>query len=216
MLGYRRMYNTLTHLSKNACVKEISNLFCKRDNVPVLTVHQIRSLSKTPIFAHSFTAEQNPNHDVIEDTIEEDKINSKHLIEKVNDHIVSGSQGRLFAVIQILGKQYKITQEDLLLIEHNWAPTVYDQIRLEKVLLVGGANFTLIGRPVLPRNVVNITATIIQKDLTHTKFRYYYIAKRRTRNLNFIREQLTYLRINKIEVYPNLNVVAPPSEIHRV
>ncbi|XP_065200814.1 large ribosomal subunit protein bL21m [Planococcus citri] len=169
--------------------------------------HPIRPIDKTPEppKVPKFTNVYEPFQEVIEDNIEEERVKSKEIIKKVNDHIQDGSFGRLFAVIYILGKQYKVTAEDILIIEKNWAPKMKDSLRFEKVLLVGGANFTLIGRPILPRNIVNVTASILNKDLTHTKFRFYRIHKERVHNLNFVREELTYLRINNIEVYPQLN-----------
>lgn len=58
--------------------------------------------------------------------------------------------GRLFAVIYLGGHQWKITTEDILVVQGHMHFDVGDRIRLEKVLLVGGENFTLVGRPLLP------------------------------------------------------------------
>lgn len=142
--------------------------------------------------------------DVLEDSTEADKLASKAIIDKVNNHIAS-DPGRLFAIIKLNAKQYKIAENDLLLIERNWAPEVGDKLTFEKVLLVGGSSFTLIGRPILPRNLVTVTGTIIHKDLTHTKLRYYFVRKKRTHRLNFVREELTYVRINTVQVHPEIN-----------
>lgn len=43
------------------------------------------------------------------------------------------NEGRLFAVIQVMGKQYKVTAGDILVFEGYWAPTIGDKIRMEKV-----------------------------------------------------------------------------------
>lgn len=203
MLSHRVITNTLTLFAKNIKTSKnpsvLHNLGDK--NTPVCTslVHRY----STDI--HPSSNVRDSFQEVIEDDIEEERTKSKEIIKKVNDHIAEGSHGRLFAVIYILGKQYKVTTEDLLVLERNWAPKVRDNIRFEKVMLVGSANFTLIGSPVLPRNIVNVTGTIVNKDLTYTKFRYYRIAKERVKNLNFVQEELTFLRINKIEVYPQVN-----------
>lgn len=159
------------------------------------------SLTKTSLFLRS---QHTLPQDVLEDTTEADKLASRALIEKVNHHIATGP-GRLFAVIQINAKQYKIVENDLILIERHWPPDVGDELTFEKVLLVGGSSFTLIGKPILPRNLVTVTGTIINKDLTHTKLRYFHVRKKRVHNLNFIREELTYLRIKKVQVHPELN-----------
>lgn len=159
------------------------------------------SLTNTSLLQRSqHTAPQ----DVLEDTTEAEKLASRALIDKVNNHIATGP-GRLFAIIQINAKQYKIVENDLLLIERNWSPEVGDRLTFEKVLLVGGSSFTLVGKPILPRNLVTVTGTIIHKDLTHTKLRYFTIKKKRVHKLNFVREELTYIRINTVQVHPEIN-----------
>ena len=55
------------------------------------------------------------------------------LTEKINSALQSSDVGRLFAVIHIAGKQRKVTTEDIILIQHYFAPNVGDRIRLEKV-----------------------------------------------------------------------------------
>lgn len=51
----------------------------------------------------------------------------------MNEKIGSDDLGRLFAVVQICGKQRKITSEDIIVVEGYFPPTVGDRIRLEKV-----------------------------------------------------------------------------------
>jgi large subunit ribosomal protein L21 len=55
------------------------------------------------------------------------------IISKVNNQLLQQNEGRLFAVVHICGKQFKVTTEDLIIIEGNWAPQLGDQIKLEKV-----------------------------------------------------------------------------------
>lgn len=54
-------------------------------------------------------------------------------IKQVNDQIKNGKEGRLFAVVHICGKQFKITSEDVIIIEGYWPPQIGDEIKLEKV-----------------------------------------------------------------------------------
>ena len=54
-------------------------------------------------------------------------------IQKINHQIKERSHGRLFAVIAIAGKQFKITPEDVIIIQGAWFPTIGDRIRFEKV-----------------------------------------------------------------------------------
>lgn len=51
-------------------------------------------------------------------------------INKLVDH---HDEGRLFAIVHLCGKQYKVTAGDIVVIEGYWAPTIGDNIRLEKV-----------------------------------------------------------------------------------
>lgn len=103
------------------------------------------------------------------------------------------------------------------MVQETWPPDVGDRLRLEKViynlnivlvkkdsksirfsdfsclkqvLLVGGANFTLIGRPLLPRDLVKIEGTIIEKTLSYTKLNF--ILKKRQ---NFRRLKCKSFRI---------------------
>lgn len=200
MLSHRLINRTLSCLLTN--VKNAKNSYISNH---LITKNPVSSFHQYSTDIRQSTNPSSPFQEVIEDTSEEDRLQSREIIKKVNDHIAQGAHGRLFAVIYLLGKQYKVTSEDLLVIENHWAPKMKDVLIFEKVLLVGGANFTLIGRPILPKNVVRVSATVVNKDLTYTKYRLYRRAKKRVCNLNFVRNELTFLRINKIDVYPNLN-----------
>ncbi len=54
----------------------------------------------------------------------------KGVIRSVNDSMKSH---RLFAVVHLCDKQFKITQEDIILLHDNRPFDIGDQIRLEKV-----------------------------------------------------------------------------------
>jgi large subunit ribosomal protein L21 len=54
-------------------------------------------------------------------------------INNVNKLVKEQAEGRLFAVIHLCGKQYKVTAGDILVIEGYWPPTIGDKLRLEKV-----------------------------------------------------------------------------------
>lgn len=55
------------------------------------------------------------------------------VINKVNNLVQHGEEGRLFAVVHVCGKQFKVTTGDTFVIEGYWAPTVGDKIKFEKV-----------------------------------------------------------------------------------
>lgn len=98
-------------------------------------------------------------------------------IQKVNQQLAERRHGRLFAVVQVSGKQHKITEGDVLIVEGYWPPECGEKIILNKVLVLGAAEFSLIGRPLVQQGLVNVEATVIEKTLSHTKT--YFKKKRR-------------------------------------
>uniref|UniRef100_A0A8D9BDC9 Large ribosomal subunit protein bL21m n=1 Tax=Cacopsylla melanoneura TaxID=428564 RepID=A0A8D9BDC9_9HEMI len=131
----------------------------------------------------------------------EEKQMAQEVIEQVNSQIERNEQGRLFAIIHILGRQTKVTPDDIIIVDSNsFAPLNGDKIKFEKVLLVGGADFTLVGRPLLTPGLVNVTGTIIEKDLSHTRTNFRKIPRKRHMRFRFFRTQLTMIRINEIEI----------------
>ncbi|XP_076678111.1 mitochondrial ribosomal protein L21 isoform X2 [Andrena cerasifolii] len=122
------------------------------------------------------------------------------VINEINRQVATGSTGRLFAVVYLCGTQFKVTESDVIIVSGHWPPQTGDKLKLEKVLLVGGTDFTLIGRPILNRELVSIDATVIQKTLSHTITRFRMRKRKQFRRLNFYRIQRTMLRINSITV----------------
>lgn len=60
------------------------------------------------------------------------------MVTSINDQINSKSEGRLFAVVHIQGKQFKVTPEDIIIVQDKFMPTIGDQIRLNKVSRIDG------------------------------------------------------------------------------
>uniref|UniRef100_A0A0A9Y5S9 Large ribosomal subunit protein bL21m n=1 Tax=Lygus hesperus TaxID=30085 RepID=A0A0A9Y5S9_LYGHE len=143
------------------------------------------------------------------------RLTTTNTIQKVNDLIARGAEGRLFAVVHVAGKQFKITAEDIIIIEGYWPPTNGDQINLEKVMLVGGTDFTLIGRPILPHGLVTVRATVIEKDLSHTKPIFYKKRRKQYQRINFYRSHYTMLRINEIIVSGDVNNTSNTVQVER-
>lgn len=103
---------------------------------------------------------------------------------EINNQIAMGKTGRMFAVVQVCGKQFKVTENDIIIIEGFWPPNIGDRLKLEKVLLVGSTDFTLIGRPILNRELVSVDVTVIEKTLSHTKTRFRFRRRRQYRRIN--------------------------------
>lgn len=55
------------------------------------------------------------------------------ILNKINEQAKNKLCGRLFAVVHVAGKQFKITESDVIVIEGHWPPDVGDKIRLDKV-----------------------------------------------------------------------------------
>jgi len=133
---------------------------------------------------------------------------------EINNQIATDSIGRMFAVVQVCGKQFKITEHDIIIIEGFWPPNIGDQLKLEKVLLVGSKDFTLIGRPILNRELVSVDATVIEKTLSHTKTRFRFRPRKQYRRINCKILLKRYFRFTPLSlIYINeLNIVFQSTE----
>ncbi|KAK2914404.1 hypothetical protein Q8A67_002803 [Cirrhinus molitorella] len=137
------------------------------------------------------------------DPVEEEK-RHQAVVQKVNGLIEKGEYGRLFAVVHFASRQWKVTNEDLILIENHIDAACGDRIRMEKVLLVGGNDFTLIGKPLLSRDLVQVHATVIEKTESWPMVHMRFWKRHRFQKKRIIIQPQTILRINTIDVSPKL------------
>ncbi|XP_072943691.1 large ribosomal subunit protein bL21 [Epargyreus clarus] len=119
--------------------------------------------------------------------------------------LVEQRASRNFAIVHILGKQWRVTDGDLLVVEGYWPPNIGDKIRLDKVLLAATKDFSLIGRPLVQPGLVNVTATVISKGLSHTRTHFKKKRRKQFMRINFQRAQQTMLRINSVEIANKIN-----------
>ncbi|XP_032234947.2 39S ribosomal protein L21, mitochondrial [Nematostella vectensis] len=125
------------------------------------------------------------------------------IISKVEDEMARGqNSGKVFAVVHIGGRQFKITVNDTITINRIDAE-MGNKIRLEKVLLVGGENFTVIGRPLLERDLVTIFATVIEKTKTAKVIVFKKKRRKGYKRTRGHRQDITVLRINSILLNPS-------------
>ncbi len=131
---------------------------------------------------------------------------SRHaaVVSTVNQQISQQDFGRLFAVVHFAGRQWKVTDEDLILIENHIEAECGERIRMEKVLLVGAQDFTLIGRPLLGKELVRVEATVIEKTESWPKVHMRFWKRHRFQRKRIIIQPQTVLRINRIELAPRL------------
>lgn len=108
---------------------------------------------------------------------------------------------RLFAVVHMFGRQHIITNGDLIVVENNLPLKCGEKIHFNKCLVLGGKDFSLIGRPLIEKDSFKIEATVVEKTMTDHKC--FYRHKPRERGLKkFFFQSLprTVLRINSIEL----------------
>ncbi|XP_046995358.1 39S ribosomal protein L21, mitochondrial [Schistocerca americana] len=176
----------------------------KRQFFPIAGSTTVK-FSSSDARARALTQPSEIKQEVVVDSTEAENKLTRDVISRVNEQIETSKHGRLFAVVHLCGKQFKVTDEDIILVEGYWPPAVGDRIRLEKVMLVGGADFTLIGRPLLSPNLVNVEATVIEKTLSHTKTHFRKIRRKQYMRINFYRSPFTMLRINCITLEEKLH-----------
>ncbi|KAL0629418.1 39S ribosomal protein L21, mitochondrial [Plecturocebus cupreus] len=141
---------------------------------------------------------------VLPDPVEETRHHAE-VVRKVNELIAMGQYGRLFAVVHFASHQWKVTSEDLILIGNELDLQCGERIRLEKVLLVGADNFTLLGKPLLGKDLVRVEATVIEKTESWPRIIMRFRKRRNFRKKRIVVTPQTVLRINSIEIAPCLS-----------
>ncbi|XP_041839304.1 39S ribosomal protein L21, mitochondrial [Melanotaenia boesemani] len=136
---------------------------------------------------------------------EEERRRHAAVVSIVNQRIHQQNFGRLFAVVHFAGHQWKVTDEDLILIENHIEAECGERIRMEKVLLVGAEDFTLVGRPLLRKDLVRVEATVIEKTESWPKVHMQFHKRHRFQRKKIIVQPQTVLRINSIELAPSLS-----------
>ncbi|CAK9298482.1 unnamed protein product [Gordionus sp. m RMFG-2023] len=138
--------------------------------------------------------------------LHDDNISNDSIIKDVSNKIIACNKLThsiypIFAIIYLYGEQYKITNYDIIRC-HGFLPAQMGEvIKLDKVLVMGGKDFSLFGRPFLPSDMINITATVIERGLTHmyTDFRHWKKPFSKSR-MRITRYNRTVLRINNLSL----------------
>ncbi|KAL7069985.1 hypothetical protein ACQ4LE_010791 [Meloidogyne hapla] len=113
--------------------------------------------------------------------------------------VISDPTRKLFAIIYIQNRQFKVMQDDLIHIENNTPVDVGDEIKFEKILSVGGIDFTLFGRPLLDSKYVHVQATVIEKTTTSPEIAYNFNTMY-IHNPLWLSQELNVIRINNINI----------------
>uniref|UniRef100_A0A1A9ZEA4 Large ribosomal subunit protein bL21m n=1 Tax=Glossina pallidipes TaxID=7398 RepID=A0A1A9ZEA4_GLOPL len=186
-------------------LRQLPMMSCQPSRFINLT-NSMRSLSITPYFEQKQAVHLLPREDRKHKEINQvDEKECENVFNKVNQQLRKDEGGRLFAVVHLCGKQFKVTAGDIILVEGYWPPAIGDQISLEKVMLAGGKDFTLIGMPLVEPGLVDVKATIIEKTLSHTKTIFKKKRRKQYMRTNFQRSPHTMIRINTINVKGEIN-----------
>lgn len=108
---------------------------------------------------------------------------------------------RLFAVIQMFGRQRLISSGDLFYVDDHLPLKCGQKLLLSKCLLIGGQDFSIIGRPMVDRDIFTINATVVEKTMSDPEMTY-----RHTPRNHGIKKYLmqakprTVIRVNEIEL----------------
>ena len=112
-------------------------------------------------------------------------------------------QKDLFAVVKTSYRlQHKVTQGDIIQTERMHRKQAGDQVTLGTVLLVGSRDFSIIGKPVVP--YAQVHCTVEQQTLSKETISFSYKPRRRMSRFKRVRQWVTMLRVNRIELDPTM------------
>ncbi len=101
----------------------------------------------------------------------------------------------MYAVIATGGKQYKVSEGDILRIE-KIAGDVGDAVSLDRVLMLSEGDDVTIGTPVVDNAMVN--ASIVEQDKAKKILVFKYKRRKRYRRKQGHRQPFTAIKIDKI------------------
>ena len=118
------------------------------------------------------------------------------------DHPVVGESvpecNAMFAVVGLGGKQHKVTSGDILMTAKLKGIDVGTTLDVKSVLLVGGRDFTMIGKPHIAEAVVKAT---VQEQTQTAKTMVFKMKKRKRYKKRYgHRTEVTILKIDSIQV----------------
>lgn len=104
---------------------------------------------------------------------------------------------RVFAVVEVGSTQYKVTPDDVIITEKLAGVDVNDTLRLGRVLVLGSAAETIIGRPFVPG--ASVTAAVEEQFLDGKVLIFHKRRRKHSRRTRGHRQPLTALRILSVE-----------------
>ena len=108
---------------------------------------------------------------------------------------------RLFAVVHLFGKQTLITSGDLVIVESHFPLQCGQKLLLNRCLVLGGKDFSIIGRPLVEKEIFKIDATVVEKTMSDHRCFYRHTPRNHGISKYFYQSlPRTVLRINDIEL----------------
>ncbi|KAI3432648.1 hypothetical protein D9Q98_004194 [Chlorella vulgaris] len=119
------------------------------------------------------------------------------LDERVGDVQYTVQPKRVFAVVEVGGTQYKVTPNDVIVVEKLADVDVQDKLQLRRVLMLGSQAETIIGRPYVPEAAV--IAAVEEQFLDGKVLIFHKRRRKNSRRLRGHRQPLTTLRILDVD-----------------
>lgn len=117
----------------------------------------------------------------------------------------------VFAVVEVGGTQYKVTPDDVIVTEKLDGVDINDKIQLQRVMLLGTASETVIGRPYIPNTTV--TAVVEEQFLDGKVIIFHKRRRKNSRRTKGHRQPLTTLRILSVDSDVEGNIEAVKGDL---
>jgi len=135
-----------------------------------------------------------------EESTEDTQDEKPEFLKQVVDGSDKDRQNRkIFAVVYIAGKQFKVTTNDIIIPPSPIDAECGDKIRLEKVLALGGSKFSLFGTPLLNRDLVKVEAVVLEKTRGEKKISFKKKRRKNHKRWKGHRDEITVLKIDSID-----------------
>ena len=114
---------------------------------------------------------------------------------------VKESTKNIFAVFSYENEQYKVSQNDIIMIAR-MAAEIGEEVSFKKCLMIGGQDFTAVGRPYLENS--RITAVVEEHKKSHNVI--YYLDRHKRKNVFWknSQAQVTVVRVIGISYEPQV------------
>jgi large subunit ribosomal protein L21 len=119
------------------------------------------------------------------------------------------NEDQMFAIIELSGKQYKVTLHDVVTCHRLHEAQVGQTLTLDKVLMIGSRHYTIVGRPYVDAALFRLYATVMEQGKGPKMFiERFKRRKNYDRRIGY-RSHTTTLKIAAYEV----GVPSPPSSL---